>query len=232
MKMKKSALYVILIMALLVASIAVSVVSFSGDRDSGGKPDSSISNDIPPVDSGSPADPGIEIIIPGVTPPAETTPAPPVPTPAPPAPTPAPPAPTPAPTPVPTPAPTPPQSVSGAGSFTSNTGTGLNIKVDWNAYNDAYGNVMLKVKIYASHYSFYTSALWNTVQVTVGGQTYYANSPDISYDGNDLKYTELASFDIPASTGNVAIDVLWQYRGTYSGKDLGDITASGNAWIS
>lgn len=247
--MKKSAWYVILILIVLVASIAVTASSFfrdEPDKDSGTQPDDSISNFIPPVDGSAPASPGLDIILPGSTPAPtpgangqqpqqgqqgqnnnnnnNTQPQAPVNTPAPPAPT-----PTPAP---PAPTPTPVQTVSGSGSFSSNTGTGLNIKVDWKAYTAAGGQVMLQIDVSASSYSFYTSALWDAIWIKVNGVSYSASSPDISYDGNDLVYNHMATFHVPANTGSVPIEVVWHYNGSYSGKDLKDIEASGNAWIS
>lgn len=248
--MKKSAWYVILIMVVLIASIAVTASSFFGGdsgKDSGNEPGDSISGIIPPVDGSAPASPGLDIILPGTTSPSptpginvqqpqqgqnnqqnnnnnnQTRPQAPANTPAPPAPT---------PTPPPAPTPTPVQTVSGSGSFSSNTGTGLNIKVDWKAYNAADGTVMLQIDVSASSYSFYTSSLWDSIWVKVGGVSYSASSPAISYDGNDLLYSHMATFYVPASTGNVGIDVVWHYNGSYSGKELGNIEASGSAWIS
>lgn len=243
--MKKNTLCVIIIMVMLIAAIVISVsaaINGDSDREPTGGQGSSTGGYIPPIDSASPSGSGLDIILPNQTgdPAATAQPTPgqngstqtPTDTPtqtAAPQPT---PAPTPAPTPTPQPTPTPVQTVSGNGSFSSDTGTGLNIKVDWKAYNAADGSIKLRIDVSASSYSFYTSALWNAIELKINGQSYYANSPDISYDGDSLKYHEMAGFDVPASSGSTNIEVIWHYNGSYSGKELKDIEASGSAWIS
>ena len=165
------------------------------------------------------------------------TPAPtaePTPTPEPtPEPTPTPtPEPTPTPTPEPTPTPTPAPPATQSGSFSSDTGTPLNVRADWKTYTDASGAQKLQVDVVALHYSCFTSSLWNGVELTVDGQTYSANSPAISYDGNAQQTTTLYSWIIDApDSASVSIRAVWHYRGTYSGKALDDIVASGTATI-
>lgn len=240
--MKKNTLCVIIIMVMLIAAIVISVsAAVNGDTKApGDEQGGSIGGYIPPIDSAAPTGSGLDIILPNQTSSPAATPQPtpgqngggntqtPTNTPAA-QPT---PQPTPTPTPTPQPTPTPVQTVSGNGSFSSNTGTGLNIKVDWKAYNAADGSIKLRIDVSASSYSFYTSALWNAIELKINGQSYYANSPDISYDGDSLKYHEMAGFDVSASTGSTDIQVIWHYNGSYSGKELKDIEASGSAWIS
>ena len=113
----------------------------------------------------------------------------------------------------------------------SDTGTGLNIRVDWAAYTKN-GELMMKVEVDASHYSFFTSALWQSIEVKVNGVSYTADSKEISYDGDALTYTNMAAFDVPANTGNNSIEVIWNYKGSYSGVQLETIEASGTAYIS
>ena len=90
---------------------------------------------------------------------------------------------------------------------------------------------MLRVDVNVSHYSFYTSALWNAIEVKVNGVTYTANSKEVAYDGDDLKLSPMASFDVPARSGNNDIEVIWHYRGTYSGVELDTIECSGSVYI-
>lgn len=220
--MKKSAWYVILLLIVLILAIVVSVGTLF--KPDGEPSDSQLSGQ--PSEEPQETD-GPDIIIdfgpeesPEPTPEPEETPEP-----------------TPEPSPEPTPEPTPEateepvQNISASGSFSSDTGTGLNIQVDWNAYNAEDGSVRLSVDISASHYSFFTSSLYNALEVTIGGDTYYANSAEVSYDGDELQLTKMASFDIPVDAGSANIDVVWHYRGTYSGVELDEITASGSAWI-
>ncbi len=229
--MKKSAWYVVLLLIVLVVSVAVSIYAVTNDDRGSKNPDTEISENLPP-ETGTPDTPNVNInVVTSPDPSASPSPTP-TPTPTPtlrPAPTPTP-TPTPPPTPTPTPSPTPIQNVSATGSFVSNSGTGLNIRVDWAAYTSG-GNVMLNVDVDASHYSFYTSALWNAVELRVNGVTYTANSKEVAYDGDALTYTPMATFDVPAQSGNNSIEVIWHYRGTYSGVELDTIEASGTAYI-
>lgn len=224
--MKKSAWYVILLLVVLVAAITVSVSSLFAESGEGGE---TLGNETPFQPSASPsAEVDVQI---STQPSGEISPSPtqnvvietkaPVTQ-----------APTVTQSPVNTPSPTVNvPTVSASGSFSSDTETYLNLQVDWSAYNTDSGAVMLKVEVSAVSYSFYTSALYNSIEVTVNGTTYYANSPEVAYDGSELKITPMASFTVPVDTGNTDISVVWHYKGSYSGVELGDIKAEGTAWI-
>jgi len=127
--------------------------------------------------------------------------------------------------PVETEPPATPKPLDADGSFRSDTGTHLNLVADWAA--DAAGdNVTLQVVLYAESYSFYTSALYNSLQLTVNGMVYSANSPDVRYDGADLARTQLASFTVTVPRGQTSVEAVWHYKGSYSGVELNDIYAS------
>ena len=136
------------------------------------------------------------------------------------------PAPTPAPTPKPTPAPTP-APADASGSFRSDTGTGLNLKVDWKTYTAADGTRKLKADVSIISYSIFTSNQYQSITLRVGGSAWSADCPGISYDGPNQITTPAASFTVNAPAAGTAISVDWAYRGSYSGKDLGTITATG-----
>ena len=85
---------------------------------------------------------------------------------------------------------------------------------------------MMKVEVKASHYSFYTSALWQSVKLRVNDAEFTADSAEVAYDGTDLAYSTIASFDVPAVYGANSVDVVWEYRGSYSGISLETIEAS------
>ena len=120
----------------------------------------------------------------------------------------------------------PPAPMDISGSFRSDTGTGLNLLVDWGARSTAGETVTLIVNFSAQSYSFYTSALYNSLELTVNGKTSSANSPNVSYDGGDLMTTPLATFTVEVPRGTTTLDAVWHYKGSYSGKDLTDIAAS------
>ena len=134
--------------------------------------------------------------------------------------------------PIETPAPTPtPIPASASGSFSSSTGTNLNLLAEWSAYTDGSGQPKLRVDLYAVSYSFYTDALWNALELTVNGQTYSASSSAVRYDGETITRTLLGSFTVDAPSGSVSLSAVWHYRGSYSGVELEDITASGTAYL-
>lgn len=220
--MKKSAWYVVLLLVVLILAIVVSMsaVLSGGNDDKGDQPGSSAS-------SGNDGDDEPDIILPLATPSQE-----PVESPEPseePEPSPEP-SEEPEETPEPEPSQEPVQNISASGSFASNTGTGLNLQVDWSAYNAGDG-IMLQVDVAASSYSIFTSGLYNSIELTVNGTTYYASSPEIVIEDNELHLTPMASFTIPVEAGSATIEVLWHYRGSYSGVELEEIVASGSAYI-
>lgn len=168
---------------------------------------------------------------PAATPEPLATPTPtlePTPTP-PPTPTPRP-TPTPAPTPTPTPA-LPPSAEEVSGSFRSDTGTGLNILVEWMAYPTGDGKYRMAVDVSTVSYSFFTDALFESVEIKVGEDRYFLSSAKVDYDGTDLAVTPLASKTLETGSGSVPVSVVWSYKGTYSGVELESITASGTAQL-
>lgn len=114
-----------------------------------------------------------------------------------------------------------------SGALASATGTGLNISALWETFTDADGSAKLRVDVSVVSYSFFTSPLYQSVVLNVGGKTSSANSPEISYDGKDQITTPMASFVVDAPAPGTPISVTWHYRGSYSGKALDEITASG-----
>ena len=221
--MKKSAWYVVLLLVVLILAIVVSMsaVLSGGNEDKTEEPGSDVSSE---NGANEP-----DIILPLVTPDGEPEESPepsaePEPEPSPE------PSEEPEETPEPEPSEEPVQNISASGSFASDTGTGLNLQVDWSAYS-AEGGIMLQVDISAGSYSFFTSALYNAIELSVNGTTYYASSPEIVIEDNELHLTPMASFTVPVEAGSAGIEVVWHYRGSYSGVELEEITASGSAYI-
>lgn len=126
--------------------------------------------------------------------------------------------------PVETPEPTETPIPEASGSFASDTGTGLNIRVDWYTLP---GGQTLQLEVSCLSYSIYSAAQWQSVQLSVGGRSYAADSRAVSYDGSDLVVSPLASFTVDTPPSGSPISVTWNYKGSYSGKELNEITASG-----
>lgn len=137
------------------------------------------------------------------------------------------PTPTPTPTPAPTPTPTPAVSAS-SGSFRSDTGTGLNIVVDWTLTPGASG-ATLAFTVSTESYSLYNNGAWHALSVQVGGSTYEFDTEAISCDGPGLETNELSTGTIQLSSSDIpaAVTVNWHFQGSYGGTELETISASG-----
>ncbi len=112
-----------------------------------------------------------------------------------------------------------------SGSFVSNTGTQLNILVEWSVQSDMYGQKVLHVDVSVTSYSLYCNG--GSVELTVNGMTYAATPPSINYGGRSMVTNRLASFSIPNVSGAVNVSAVWHFNGSYSGVPIGDIRASG-----
>ena len=118
-------------------------------------------------------------------------------------------------------------SVVASGSFSSSTGTQLNLQVNWSSQAEASGRRTLYVDVCANSYSLYSNG--GGVELTVNGMLYEANAAAVSYGGKTPVTNRLASFVIPGLSGAVSINAVWHFNGTYSGVSIGDIRASGIA---
>lgn len=217
--MKKSAMYVVIFILLLIAVVIFCIVRMAPSSEPAG----------PSAAPAQTADMSTPTLI--NTPAPEETPEP--------TPTPVPestPTPAPTPTPEPTPEPTPSGNSLGSGSFSSDTGTGLELVVSWAARDAGNGTAELSMTISARSYSFHTSALPGSITLTVDGVSYNLGSAAVDYDGADITTSQLASRTVSVTLGsdgraNPGITADWNYRGSYGGTELETITASGSADI-
>ena len=115
-----------------------------------------------------------------------------------------------------------------SGSFVSQTGTALNILVNWSAVQSG-GTKTLNVTVSALTYALHSSALYNTVSVSVNGMTYYGTPNAVNYDGSTQATFPLASFSIPNAFGPAQLTATWNFNGVISGIPVGAITATGVA---
>ena len=122
-------------------------------------------------------------------------------------------------------------SVVNSGSFKSNTGTALDIIVDWSVVRDSLGENTLEVQVFTQSYSLTSIALENGVELTVNGTMYRGRSAAVNYSGRTLATSLLASFSIPNLSGPLCLSAVWHFNGTYSGTPLTDIRAEGFANI-
>ncbi|MCD7903514.1 MAG: hypothetical protein LUF91_07155 [Oscillospiraceae bacterium] len=114
-----------------------------------------------------------------------------------------------------------------SGSFRSDTGTGLNLRVDWVAEPDASGGWTLSVSYYAVSYGFQSSRLSGGLVLTVDDVRYSADTPEMNVAGDAQMESLLAEFPAVSVSGDtVSVSATWDYRGEYSGTELDEITAS------
>lgn len=149
----------------------------------------------------------------------------------------------PTPTPVPTATPEPVQpvipqgEVIGSGSFTSDTGTPLNLRADWTATVLDAERVEVTVNVYLVSYQIEVRELYNAVNVSVGDQYASADSPAIKWENNTKLETLLAStvhtLSLPAgSSASFPLAAQYQFGGTYSKVDLPVIECGGTIELS
>lgn len=147
------------------------------------------------------------------------------------------------PTPVPTATPEPVQPVIpqgeiiGSGSFTSDTGTPLNLRADWTATVLDAERVEVTVNVYLVSYQIEVRELYNAVNVSVGDQYASENSPAIKWENNTKLETLLAStvhtLSLPSgSSASFPLAAQYQFGGTYSKVDLPVIECGGTIELS
>lgn len=137
------------------------------------------------------------------------------------------PEPTATPIPAPTAAPATPTPMPSDGSFSSDTGTNLNLLVSWRAEDLGNGNSRVYVEGKVRSYSL--NVVGTSVSISFGGRSTTASgTPIVLADDAPLTETTLfsTSLDVPSGTvGTMSVD--WAYKGTYSGVSLPTITATG-----
>jgi len=117
--------------------------------------------------------------------------------------------------------------VVSSGSFSSYTGTGLDIVVQWTVGADMAGGRELQAVVGTNSSNLSCASFGNGVTLNVGGMVYTAANNAIDYHGGGTVYNTLASFVVPIYPGTVQVTASWRFNGVYSGNNIGEITASG-----
>ncbi|MBQ3357262.1 MAG: hypothetical protein IJG45_09180 [Oscillospiraceae bacterium] len=113
-----------------------------------------------------------------------------------------------------------------SGQFTSNTGTGLELVVDWKTYTSSDGTKMVRFDVSISSFTINVGPRIDGIHITMDGVTKSFDSVDVTWSGS--KTTNLlASCTMEMSGDSAAVDVAWDFRGTYAGETLEQVTASG-----
>lgn len=145
-------------------------------------------------------------------------------------PTPAPATATPKPTDTPAPTATPSYGMEiSRGSFSSSTGTSMNMTVNWVAYDDGNGNAVISLTGTVTSYSLQVMGLYDAVTLEMGDYSTTCNTEGIYLDSgvgqttSPLFYTKIT---VPLGTC-ADMTATWKYGGSYSGVDLPTVTATG-----
>ena len=120
--------------------------------------------------------------------------------------------------------------VSQQGEIKSNTGTYLNLRAVWNAYDSLTtdGKITYAVELYLDYYSLQMRGR-SDVKLTVGDNTVTVNSPAIQETGNIKHSLLLATATYEANAGEtVNIKAFFPYNGVYGNVKISDITLTGN----
>ena len=130
------------------------------------------------------------------------------------------------PTPAPTDPPPPSDVTTGSGSFSSDTGTALNLSVDWTAVDHGDGTVTVSVT--GSVISYELDVGSAGVTVSFGGYSTSCSGNSLSVGSGGFTVSRLfsTSLTVPSDTEGT-MTVTWNYNGTYSEVSLPTITASG-----
>ena len=134
--------------------------------------------------------------------------------------------------------PTPePNKLLNSGSFSSNTGVPMNIRVDWSISSVSGSQAEVTVKVSLDSYSLHLVEVPGAVTVDLNGSTATMASPAVDYDGKSALNTPFGSktFTVNISSGesiSLPLSVTWHFGGKYSNVDLTDIIASGTVSAS
>ncbi len=115
-------------------------------------------------------------------------------------------------------------------TLASDTGTGLNLVLEYTVSDGDNGARRVSVDLYIEHYSLNVTSRGNTNYIRVGDETLYFSTDAISYDGAEKKLTKVASYTFTATTENHTLPIyaLWNFNGVYSDKSISAIIIENN----
>ena len=114
-----------------------------------------------------------------------------------------------------------------SGRFTSDTGTGLELLVDWTTYTDENGTDMVRFDISIESYSIYVGSRINGLVITMDGRTKKLDSGEITYASGPKKTFLLGSCTMDMLSATAHAEVSWDFFGSYKDTPMDQITASG-----
>lgn len=113
-----------------------------------------------------------------------------------------------------------------SGQFTSNTGSGLELVVDWQTYASADGTKMVRFDVSINCLSINVGSRIDGVHITMDGATKSFDCDGVTASGGRASHL-IASCVLEMAGDSANVDVSWDFRGTYSNVRLEKVTASG-----
>lgn len=114
-----------------------------------------------------------------------------------------------------------------SGRFASDTGTGLELLVDWTTYTDDNGMDMVRFDVSIESYSIYVGSRVNGLVITLGGETKKLNTGELIYESGPKKTFLLGSCTMELPSATAQAEVSWDFFGSYKNTPMNQITASG-----
>ena len=114
-----------------------------------------------------------------------------------------------------------------SGRFASDTGTGLELLVDWTTYTDDNGTDMVRFDGSIESYSIYVGSRVNGLVITLGGETKKLNTGELIYESGPKKTFLLGSCTMELPSATAQAEVSWDFFGSYKNTPMNQIIASG-----
>lgn len=121
----------------------------------------------------------------------------------------------------------PPVETDHSGSFYSNTGTGVNLQVDWKTYRASDGRDMVRFTVSLNTYSLYVGERKNGLTIRMGDEKVTLDTASISLPGGTKTTVALGQCEMELKDESVNVEVSWAFRGSYSNVHMELITAAG-----
>ena len=121
----------------------------------------------------------------------------------------------------------PPVQTEHSGSFYSNTGTGVNLQVDWKTYRASDGRDMVRFTVSLNTYSLYVGERKNGLTIRMGDEKVTLDTASISLPGGTKTTVTLGQCEMELKDESVNVEVSWAFRGSYSNVHMERITAAG-----
>lgn len=116
--------------------------------------------------------------------------------------------------------------VTNSGSFSSYTGTNLDVVVEWKTFTDSDGDLRVRLNVSLNCYNLYVGYRYSGITINLGGTTKYLDTEEISYTGGGTNILiGSCIMDMPSDSANVSVS--WAYKGSYNQVKMDYITAEG-----